>query len=301
MNEFSFIIPVYNVEDCLKRCVNSIISQEYDQSKIEIILVDDGSLDNSGKLCDDLSNEYNNVISVHKENGGLSDARNYGLRIASKDYIVFVDSDDYISYDTCKNFNDALVNAGKKCDIVTGGVIKHINGRDEERNMFSMPLEIISGKEFLKNRLVIGKWYVAAWSSIYERNFLINNNLKFWVGKLHEDEDFSPRALLAANTVLSMNKNFYHYIIRENSITTSKNKVKNAKDIFEICRSLDKIYENIEDISLKKMLMTHSAKICFKAIEDGKLYLKENHQFIDMNILRKNCIYKKEKYRFCLL
>ncbi len=301
MYEFSFIIPVYNVEDCLKRCVKSVVNQKYDSNKIEVILVDDGSTDQSGKICDALSKRYENVFVFHKKNGGLSDARNYGLKKASKEYIIFLDSDDYVTLDTCKKFNDILLEVDGKCDIITGGVVKHVAGRKENWNTFNLPVGVISGKEFLKNRLQLGKWYVAAWSSIYRKNFLIENDLKFAVGMLHEDEEFSPRAFLLANKVACLSSFFYHYIIRENSITTSKNKIKNAKDIFSICKCLDGIYENISDLELRRLLMTHSAKISFRAIEEGKLYLKENRYLIDEKLLRKNCISKKEKIRYRIL
>ena len=94
MAEFSFIVPVYKVEDCLGRCVDSLLSQRYDQDKIEIILVDDGSPDQSGEICDRYAREHQNIRVFHKENGGLSDARNYGLKQAAKEYVIFVDSDD---------------------------------------------------------------------------------------------------------------------------------------------------------------------------------------------------------------
>ena len=93
----SIIIPVYNVEKYLERCVKSVINQTY--KNLEIILVDDGAKDNSGKMCDELSKLDSRIKVIHKENGGLSDARNFGLKIATGDYIGFVDSDDYIADD----------------------------------------------------------------------------------------------------------------------------------------------------------------------------------------------------------
>lgn len=301
MNEFSFVVPIFNIEKCLARCVTSLVNQNYDSNKIEILLIDDGSQDNSGTMCDEYSKQYSNVFTFHKINGGLSDARNYGLEKATKDYIIFLDSDDYISLDTCKMFDEILKKYNKNIDVIIGGVVKHINKREEIWNTYHLPTKLLTGQEFLRDRLSIGKWYVSAWSSIYNREFLLKNNLFFKKGILHEDEEFSPRVFLKANTVICLNDIFYHYVIRDDSITTTKNKIKNAKDIFEICRELDLIYQNIEDIQLKSLLMAHSAKICFKVIEDAKLYLKENRHFIDTKIVIKNSIFFKEKARCILL
>lgn len=92
----SFIVPVYNVEDYLEQCIESLLHQNIPESQYEIILVDDGSVDLSGKICEQYSMGYENIKCFHKENGGLSDARNYGLERAEGKYILFVDSDDYI-------------------------------------------------------------------------------------------------------------------------------------------------------------------------------------------------------------
>ena len=91
----SIIVPVYNVENYLKECIDSILRQEF--RDYEIILVDDGSKDDSGKICDEYGKKYSFISVIHKKNGGLSDARNFGLKIAKGEYILFIDSDDYIA------------------------------------------------------------------------------------------------------------------------------------------------------------------------------------------------------------
>lgn len=98
--KFSIIVPIYDVEEYIDKCVNSLLNQTY--KNIEIILVDDGSPNSCSEKCDQYSHQDNRVIVIHKKNGGLSDARNSGLRIATGDFIIFVDSDDYIEFDTCE-------------------------------------------------------------------------------------------------------------------------------------------------------------------------------------------------------
>lgn len=297
--KFSIIIPVYNVEDYLERCVESVENQNY--SNIEVLLIDDGSTDSSPTLCDELANKYSNIKVFHKQNGGLSDARNYGILKATGDYLVLLDSDDYISVTACKDFFDALSANDVEPDIIAANVVKHKGDESIMNNRTTSALKIITGAEFLLNELKNNTYFVEAVASVYNRKFLIENGLFFDKGKLHEDEDFTPRAYLTSDKVINSNIAFYHYVIRENSITTKKNKTRNAVCIFEICRNLNEIYDKVDNPELKTLLKTHSAKICFKAIEDARLYKKESRHIIDIPFLKKNCFFKKEKLRFLLL
>lgn len=301
MTTFSFVIPVYNVEALVARCIESILGQDYDRKCIQVILVDDGSTDASGQICDKFSEENENVLSLHKANGGLSDARNYGLRHATNDYIVFVDSDDYVSTSACTSF-DEIIKRNGFCDVITGGVCKEIGNKKIKRNNKELPEGVISGKDFLIDRLSKGIWDVAAWSSIYKRAFLVDNKLLFKTGIFHEDEEFSPRVFLKASNVACNESIFYHYVIRENSITTAKDKrIKTALDIFYVCENLDLIYRTIDDNTLKKLLYTHNAKICLRAVETGELYLKENRHLMNKALIRRNAIFIKEKCRALIL
>ena len=110
----SVIVPVYNVEKYLERCINSIIQQSY--NNLEIILIDDGSTDASGKICDEYKEKDDRIIVIHKENGGLSDARNAGIKIFTGEYVTFIDSDDYVSKNMVSNMLDILEKSS--CRIV---------------------------------------------------------------------------------------------------------------------------------------------------------------------------------------
>lgn len=298
---FSIIVPVYKVEESLPKCMDSLLGQHYDPSLIEIILVDDGSPDNCGQMCDDYAARYSHVRSVHKENGGLSDARNFGLLHATKDYVLFVDSDDYIEPDTCRWFNEVLEKHDAPIDMCMGGLLKHIGSRTRELNTFDMPLAPVPGKEHLKNRLLHRKIIVAAWASAYRRQFLEENRLRFCKGRVHEDEEFTPRAMLKARQVVACPHVFYHYVVRDDSITTAKDKSKNALDIFANVESLHGIYRALDDKRLANLLMTHSAQICFRAVEMCGLYRKNQRVLIDKATIRKNCVRMKEKLEYAML
>ena len=118
---------------------------------------------------------------------------------------------------------------------------------------------------------------------------------------LHEDEDFTPRALLKANAVLSTDIVFYHYMIREDSITTRKDRTKNAICIFDICRDLTPVFDDLQNFALKTLLKSHLAKIMFKVICDAELYRKEKRHLIDYEILKQNSVFLSEKVRYVIL
>ena len=277
--KFSIIVPIYNVEKYLERCINSIINQTY--KNLEIILVDDESPDNCPVICDEYAKKDNRVRVVHKKNGGLSDARNAGMNIATGDYIIFADSDDYIELDTCEKF---LHFAKKEYDIlvgdaiVTGGtcVLWHINNNS-----------VFTGKQYLLEALKVNKSPMVAWLNIYKRDFLLKNNLFFKEGILHEDEDFTPRCFLKAKTVVCTNIYFYHYIIRENSITTVTDKRKNATDLYDTCLRLEQIYDKIDDLKLKKLLKSSLSKKYLSLFQAGKLYQYGN-EYLHKRFVIKN-------------
>jgi len=176
----SIIIPVYNVEKYLERCVKSVINQTY--KNLEIILVDDGAKDNSGKMCDELSKLDSRIKVIHKENGGLSDARNFGLKIATGDYIGFVDSDDYIADDMYETLYHTIKNNNADISIVSFYEMykeKVIGVRD------SGNLEILSKQEAMKELLIDTKIQSYAWNKLFKKELF--NDLKFPTGKNFED------------------------------------------------------------------------------------------------------------------
>ena len=262
---FSIIVPVYKVEEYLERCVDSLLNQT--MRDIEIILVDDGSPDRCPDMCDYYAQRDNRIRVIHKANGGLSDARNAGIRIARGDYIVFVDSDDYIDSDACERFAE-YTKLG--CDILIGGAI--VEGGDQNFAHISDKDVVFSGMEYLKRAFQVQKAPMAAWLNIYRREYLLCSNIFFKYGILHEDEQFTPRAFMNAVTVIVTDIIFYHYVIRANSIMTSPDKRRNAHDLFETCCELEKIYSAIECRKLKMQMLDSLVCKYLSMSQSGKLY-----------------------------
>ena len=266
--KISIIVPVYKVEKEIHRCVESIINQTFED--IEIILVDDGSPDKCPRICDEYANKDNRVKVIHKENGGLSDARNVGLLESSGEYVLFVDSDDYIDKYTCENFYYIIKD---DIDIVVGDAVRIEDGKELLMRHTDIPADsAISGSDFLKVQLKSRKMYMAAWFNLYNRRFLVNNNLFFKKGILHEDEQWTPRVFLKAERVKYVGLPFYSYVIRKNSITKNKDKTKNGIDLINTCHELEKLYTEIKDKELKKLLNNYLAGLYLNAIHFGDLY-----------------------------
>lgn len=289
---FSIVVPIYNVEPYLERCIASLREQTY--KDIEIILVDDESPDNCPALCDRYADLDDRIHVVHKKNGGLSDARNHGLAAATGEYIIFLDSDDYIALDTCEKFAQ-FTSSG--ADMLVGNAI--VEGGACDLTQIAQSDMVTTGQEYLKQAYSQGKAHMAAWLNVYRRQFLLENGLEFKKGILHEDEQFTPRAFLKANAVINTGVTFYHYIIRENSITTKKDKRRNARDLYATCCELETIYNQLADTQLRDMLLDSLAVKYLFMMQTGKLhrYPEYHHKaFIKKNAKRKTTKLKAMLY-----
>lgn len=292
--QFSFVIPIYKVEQYLDRCMQSVLEQTY--SNIEVILVDDGSPDRCPQMCDAYAAQDNRIKVIHKKNGGLSDARNAGIRAATGKYIILLDSDDYVEKDTCEKLM-AFVQYG--CDMIVA------DGRCEGGQFqLTHPVEtdICSGKAFLKAAMQNYEISMTAWLYIYRREFLLENELEFKVGILHEDEQFTPRAFLAAASVVNSHICFYRYVIRENSITTVKDLRKNGKDIYAICQELLELYQQLQDQQLKELLIDSLVTKYLSVMQMGRLY-RYGKTYIHKSFVWRNSRRMKNKMKallFCV-
>lgn len=225
MNKISVIVPVYNVEKYLDNCVESIINQTY--KDLEIILVDDGSPDKCPQMCDEWAKKDNRVKVIHKKNGGLSSARNAGIDIAIGDYLMFVDSDDYISYNMCEKLLTRIVQ--DNTDLCICGVEKvYPDGKESE---FSNIEDGVMTKEefFDKMEGICGWCWVVAWNKLYKK--CIFNDLRYPDKKLYEDEFVIHKIIYKANTISSVGDPLYHYVQRKNSIISSKYTVNNLDSV----------------------------------------------------------------------
>lgn len=227
------VIPVYNVEKYLKRCIESILIQEW--KNYDILLVDDGSTDSSPQICDDYAKVYDFISVIHKKNGGLSEARNTGISHAKGDYVYFPDSDDWLEPQTFKELADVL--ESQEFDIVSFNR-EFVKG--EEDTIVSDPLvtQVYEGKyafvQMLKHSYITG----FANDKIYKKSLFIDNNISFPKGKYYEDLGTNYKLFLSAENVFATNQKYYHYLIdNPDSITQSWNEQK-FSDMFEFYKDI---------------------------------------------------------------
>lgn len=213
----SVIVPVYNVEQYLPKCVDSLLAQTY--RNLEIILVDDGTRDASDAICDAYAEKDPRVKVIHKENGGLSSARNAGIDIAKGEYLGFVDSDDWIEPETY----ETLLSVAQKYDVkmVCGGRY-NVNDATGERTVGLCPEkeEVIPAEELLRRIFLWDNVDSAAWDKLYHRSLF--REIRYPLGKIVEDVPTTYRIALDAGKIAMCDKPFYNYLYRANSITTSR-------------------------------------------------------------------------------
>ena len=274
--KFSLIIPVYNVEKYIDKCLNSVINQTY--NNYEAIIVNDGTLDNSQNIIDAYVNKDKRFKSFIKKNGGLSDARNYGLNHATGDYIVFIDSDDYIDKDYLKNIS-AVLKKFKNIDVLKTKLIIV----DEHGN------EIRREKGFYENgyvdfeKLVSLEFFEPAWSYVYSFKFWKDNRFEYPKDKIHEDFGLTPEILIKAKKIYYLNYYSYYYVTRENSIMTSNSREKNLKKAYDMLYHYDRLIDlNLCDIPERSIKIYKSflsngliSKIKTLETKDTKNYIQE--------------------------
>ena len=222
--KYSVIIPVYNVEKYIDRCLKSIISQNYDD--LEIIVIDNGSTDSSGIICDTYASEYSNISVYHIENHGVGSARNFGLSKARGEFIYFVDSDDYLVGNLFADFADKLV---LDMDLA---VFSYYNSFEEDltekqRTEKSLPFKGNYDKDgFIKifKELFLSDMLYTVWNKIYRREFLLENNLSFEQYELGEDVRFNLNVYRNVNRIFLSQDSYYVYVIgRKGSAMSSYN------------------------------------------------------------------------------
>ena len=235
MKKVSVIIPVYNVENYLRKCLNSLVNQTL--KDIEIIVVNDGTLDNSQEIIDEYVKKYpKKVVSIIQENGGQGAARNTGLLHAKGEYIGYVDSDDYVE----ENMYEELYKKAKEedSDIVICG-----------NNVVKENYECLS-KEDVDKEFLLGK--MAVWNKIYKKNIIVDNKIQFRSKVWYEDLDFTMKVYFSSKKISYVDKPLYNYLLREGS-TMNNNNIKRNLELIEAFDSLidyckdKKIYNKVKD------------------------------------------------------
>ena len=243
----SVVIPVYKVEEYIKRCIDSIITQTYEN--LEIILVDDGSPDNCPKICDEYAKKDKRVKVIHKENGGLSDARNAGIDIASGKYITFVDSDDYVTSD----YVEYMYNILKKYDsqMATCQTLR-VNSKDTEikkiANNFQEEIELMTARDLFYNILFAKKSDVSAYSKLYKIELF--DEIRYPKGVVYEDTATTYKLIEKCDKISVGNKECYLYCARPGSISKmkgfNKNEVDYIRNTDEMLKHLKNKYPDLE-------------------------------------------------------
>ena len=207
----SVIVPVYKVEQYIDRCVQSIVSQS--NENLEIILVDDGSPDRCGELCDCWAAKDSRIRVIHKANGGLSDARNAGVRACRGEYVVFADSDDYLSCEMVERLYRAAQAAGTKMAVCNVNCITDAGVPTGESDGSPITDEVLPAGEILRRFYQhLGHFYIVAWNRLYHRSLLTDD--AFPVGKWHEDEFTAHRFVWEAGRIASIAYSGYNYVTR---------------------------------------------------------------------------------------
>lgn len=279
MKKISVIVPVYNTEKYLGRCIDSILAQTY--KHLEIILVNDGSTDNSGEICNWYKERDQRVKVIHKINGGLSSARNAGLEIASGDYIAFVDSDDWLVEDIYEHCVNLMETVG--CDVVDFQCVFVNNNSTNLTSDEKFKIQVVEGKQILYDYLYRGqveKVPFTVWRKLYKRNLF--ENIRFPEGKINEDITTNYRVLMKASKLVHTNKVGYYYF--QDSLSLSRNILtKKDFDLIDAAKELVYLTNNetnsdikyLARVKLARSYFSLLAKIAFYGIDDKELDYKK--------------------------
>lgn len=222
----SVIVPVYNVEPYLPKCIESIMSQTY--SNLEIILVDDGSPDNCPKICDEYAKKDSRIIVIHKNNGGLSEARNAGIDASSGDWIAFVDSDDYIAPNMVESLHEAADKQNADMAICSVDLFSDDTGGVKIHETRTVTADISSGYDILKTTKLGEFNYVISWNKIYRRSLW--QKLRYPPGRIHEDAFVAHHLFGMCEKVVCIPASLCYYRQTSGSITNAPYSIKRLDD-----------------------------------------------------------------------
>ena len=265
MAEVSIIVPVYQVEKYIRQCVDSILAQTF--TEFELILVDDGSKDRSGEICDEYAGMDERVKVIHKENGGLSDARNRGMDQATGKYFMFVDSDDYIAPTMVESLYSRIL--CENADIAACNFLFSFDNAREKNFSTEIKAEVLTGPDifyYRKNERNYGIWTVA-WNKLYKRETF--GNVRFRFGKYHEDEFWANDIYQMDIKVVTIPECLYYYRQRGDSIMGKKNIARDF-DIIEAFQ--ERIYVYLEQ--------NNYAEQAYKVLVFSLEYLEESKKLV---------------------
>lgn len=246
----SIIVPIYNAENYLSRCLESVKKQTY--KNIEVLLVNDGSTDKSKEICETYRNLDHRMVVINKENGGLSDARNCGINKSHGHFLFFLDSDDYIDNDCIEKLLESVIK--NNCDVAISDGIYEKDGREiPYKNNALLNGEIITTPKeifeiFLEHKGLPGSPWVA-WGKLFRRSLF--DDIAFPVGKVSEDIATIPDVLIRANKIVYISEKTYHYVLREGSLIHQRSEkmiVDNHCYLKKLKDLVNKEYPNLQEL-----------------------------------------------------
>lgn len=277
MERISVVVPIYNVEKYLEKCLDSILEQTY--KNLEIILVDDGSPDKCGEICEKYHQKDERIIVIHQENKGLSGARNTGLEKSTGKYICFIDSDDYINKNMIEILYNNLIETNS--DISICG-FKQVNENDKikrNNNLIEKNIKVLDKEKCLKE-LIYHKYQldIVTWNKLYKKALF--NNIRFPEGKIYEDFATIPFLVDESNNICVTSEKLYYYVQRKGSINNN-------------LKFNPKIYDLIENINKMENLIEKKYKKIYEYVIPGILFFNiiAINQLIEYNECNKNSSY----------
>lgn len=292
MELISIVVPIYNVEKYLRKCVESLLQQTY--KNIQIILVDDGSTDESGKIADEYAEKHEQIEVYHKINGGLSDARNYGIKYAKGEYLCFIDSDDWVAadmvavlYQNIKKY-DADVSEAQYIRVDNEDVIA--DDLEEQVKVFDNIQASLNLRNYHLNQIV-------AWNKMYKKSCF--NDILFPFGKIHEDEFTTYKIIYNSKKIVVSNKILFFYRNTPNSIVNKKI-TKKRLHVLEAYDEAISFYHEKKEAELKKLTIINYLYILLNLLEEcGKHEDQETKEIKE--IIKKRFINLYKEYWKILL
>ena len=253
MPKISIIIPIFNADQFLNPCIDSILAQDF--KDFELLLIDDGSEDKSGSICDYYSNEYNNIKTFHFKNEGVSSARNHGIELAQGTFLVFVDADDEVPPTSLSSLMK------EDADLVIGGYIRKESGKEtiyipkEEKSYYEETKELFLNDILSRTYLIDGPC-----SKLYKREIIANNHLTFNKNLSYaEDKLFVYTYMLLSNNIITTKEIVYHQIRRKNSLSSNTHSIKHIRQLLDFLPLYIDVVKKYET-----MYSCDSTKVMFK-------------------------------------
>lgn len=270
----SIIVPVYKVEIYLAKCIDSVLAQTY--TNLEIILVNDGSPDNCGKICDEYAQKDKRIKVIHKKNGGLADARNVAIDVAAGEWIIFVDSDDYVESDYVETLYDLVKEYG--C-LVACSCFRYFYEDKTTKNLEEPYFEKVYDKwSALKSLFLQQDVHTGAWGKIYHKS-LFETGIRYPFGLIYEDLPTTYLLMLKSETIAYCNKRTYNYLLRPTSLEGSGFNPKKSKSAVKIIQSIQSHFDE-----LRPILVTVKSRL-FSLASHVLLAMPDDYDGVDKDFL----------------